>query len=404
MPRYSAPLSMGFSCVAHSYSHLFAPIFYIAVLALEPELGLSHGEAVSLILVSNILFGVMAPLSGWLGDRWNAVGMMTLFFLGTGGGMVMTGLADTPFAIGFWLAATGLFGSIYHPVGMAWLVRNAVNRGMALGLNGMFGGFGPAAAALMSGALIDLFGWRAAFILPGALIVLTGVVFCGLVLRGDIVEIKADRRMEAQPSRQDTVRVAMVLVLTMICNGMIYQATQAGLPKVFSLRVADFAASGAFGISVLIAIVYGIAGVLQVASGRMADRYSLKAVYQLAFLAQVPLLVIASQISGPLLVVVAILMVTANVGSLPAENCLVARYAPSHRRGLFYGLKFVFAIGIASGLGVKLEGALFDASGDFFWLFVALASLAAAAAAIGFLLPSEPARQPARPISAGAAE
>ncbi len=99
-----------------------------------------------------------------------------------------------------------------------------------------------------------------------------------------------------------------------------------------------------------------------------------------------------------LLVVIAILMVTANVGSLPAENCLVARYSPSHRRGLFYGLKFVFAIGVASGLGVKLEGALFDASGDFFWLFVVLASLAAAASAIGFLLPGEPSKQPARPL------
>lgn len=404
MSRYSAPLSMGFSCVAHSYSHLFAPIFYIAVLALEPELGLSHGEAVSLILVSNILFGVMAPLAGWLGDRWSAVGMMTAFFLGTGGGMVLTGLADTPFAIAFWLATTGLFGSIYHPVGMSWLVRNALNRGMALGVNGMFGGFGPAAAALMSGALIDLFGWRAAFILPGALIIATGVVFCALVLRGEIVESKTDRRVEPPVSRQDTIRVILVLMVTMICNGMIYQATQAGLPKVFSLRVADFAAGGAFGISVMVAIVYGTAGVLQIISGRLADRYSLKTVYQLAFLCQVPLLVLASQLGGPLLVVVAVLMVTANVGSLPAENCLVARYSPSHRRGLFYGLKFVFAIGVASGLGVKLEGALFDASGDFFWLFVVLASLAAAASAIGFLLPGEPSRQPARPLPVGAAE
>jgi MFS family permease len=330
--------------------------------------------------------------------------MMTLFFLGTGGGMVLAGIADTPFAIAFWLAATGLFGSIYHPVGMAWLVRNAINRGTALGVNGMFGGFGPAAAALMSGALIDLFGWRAAFVLPGALIIVTGFVFWGLVLRGDIVESRADRRAEPPVSRQDTIRVILVLALTMICNGMIYQATQAGLPKVFSLRVADFAASGAFGISVLVAIVYGAAGVLQIASGHLADRYPLKAVYQLAFLVQVPLLLLASHLGGPLLVVVALLMVTANAGSLPAENCLVARYAPSHRRGLFYGLKFVFAIGIASGFGVKLEGALFDASGDFFWLFAVLAGLAAAAAAIGFLLPGEPSKRPVRPTTVGAAE
>ena len=39
---------------------------------------------------------------------------------------------DLGLAIG--LTAIGLFGSIYHPVGVAWLVRNAENRG-----------FGPAA-------------------------------------------------------------------------------------------------------------------------------------------------------------------------------------------------------------------------------------------------------------------
>jgi len=402
MSRYSAPLAMGFSCVAHSYSHLFAPIFYVAVLALEPELGLSHGEAVSLILVCNILFGVVAPLAGWLGDRWSAVGMMTLFFLGTGGGMILTGLAGTPFLIAFWLAATGLFGSIYHPVGMAWLVRNAVNRGMALGINGMFGGFGPAAAALMSGVLIDWLGWRAAFIVPGAAIIATGLVFWGLVMRGDIIESKADIRAEPPVSRKDAIRVGIVLLLTMVCNGMIYQATQAGLPKLFSIRVADFASDGAFGISALVATAYGIAGVLQIFSGRLADRYPLKTVYQIAFLLQVPLLLLASQVSGPTVVLVAILMVTANVGSLPAENCLVARYSPSHRRGLAYGLKFVFAIGIASGFGVKLEGLLFDASGNFVWLFTVLAALAAGAAAIGFLLPGEPKRQPAPPVPVAA--
>jgi len=56
----------------------------------------------------------------------------------------------------------------------------------------------------------------------------------------------------------------------------------------------------------------------------------------------------------------------------------------------------------ASGFGVKLEGALFDATGDFLWLFTVLAALAATAAAIGFLLPGEPRRQPAPPVSVAA--
>ena len=51
-----------------------------------------------------------------------------------------------------------------------------------------------------------------------------------------------------------------------------------------------------------------------------------------------------------------------------------------------------------SGLGVVLEGALYDLTGGFFWLFAILAALAAVAVATGLLLPSErpqPAAAPA---------
>ena len=388
MSDRSAKLSMGFSFAAHSYSHLCGPIFYIAVLVMGPELGLTYGEAVALILVGNILLGLAAPLAGWLGDRWSAVGMIGLFFLGTGGGMIMVGLAQTPFMIGFWLAVTGLFASIYHPVGMAWLVRNAINRGTALGLNGMFGGFGPSAAALMTGALIEAFGWRAAFIVPGSVVAATGLVFYFLVARGMIVESRSDMRVDPPASRSDTIRVMGVLALTMICNGLIYQATQAGLPKLFSVRVTDFADHGAFAISALVATVYAIAGVMQILAGWLADRYPLKTVYQLSFVVQALLLFPAAYFTGPAMVVIGILMVTANSGTLPAENSLVARYAPAHRRGLAYGLKFVIALGL-SGFGVKLEGMIFDATGGFFWLFIVLGALAATAAAIALFLPDE---------------
>ncbi len=144
----SARLSLTFSCVGHSCSHLFAPIFYVVALSLEDDLSLSHGDVISLIVVGNILFGVAAPLAGWFGDKWSSTGMMSVFFLGTGAGMMLTGMASTPLMIGLALAVTGLFSSIYHPVGIAWLVRHAVNRGTALGINGVFGSFGPAIAVL----------------------------------------------------------------------------------------------------------------------------------------------------------------------------------------------------------------------------------------------------------------
>jgi hypothetical protein len=107
---------------------------------------------------------------------------------------------------------------------------------------------------------------------------------------------------------------------------------------------------------------------------------------------------LASSLAGSALVAIAIMMVTLNVGALPAENGLVARYSPSGRRGLAFGLKFILAFGI-SGLGVQLEGTLYDLTGGFHWLFMVLAALATVGFAGACLLPGERA-----PVASAAAE
>ena len=385
----SGRLALGFSCLGHLFSHLFAPIFFVVALTLEGDWGLSYGDVVSLVVAGTMLFGIAAPLAGWLGDRWSFTAMVGVFFLGTGGAMMLTGLAQTPTQIMLALAATGVFASIYHPVGIAWLVRSAKARGLALGINGVFGGVGPAVAAFSAGVLTDLISWRAAFIVPGALVMLTGVVFWIMVARGRIVETRVDRRPEPPASRQDTRRAFAMLAVSLLCTGLIYQATQAGLPKVFSVGLGGAAEDGGvLGISTLVAMVYLLAGGLQVVAGHLADHYPLKHVYTVCFILQMPFLVLAGLAGGPLLVLAAAVMVSFNVGALPAENSLVARYAPSNWRALAFGLKFILAFGV-SGLGVKLEGAVFDATGGFLWLFVILACIAAVGTAATLLLPAE---------------
>lgn len=397
MDQRSARMSLGFAYIGHTYAHLFPPIFYVVVLGLERDLPLSHGEAISLIVVGNVLYGLLAPVAGWLSDRWSAVGMVGVFFFGLGAAMVLTGFAGSPSAIALGLGVCGVFGAIYHPVGMAWLVRNAVNRGTALGIAGMFGGMGPAIAAPMAGVLMAAAGWRAAFVVPGVLILATALLFLVLVRLGMVVETKQDRVPEGSAGRHEMVRAFIVLALTMLCTGFIYNATQPALPKLFSERLGDMT-SGILGVSLMVSAVYFVAGILQVVAGRLADRYPLRLVYLLSFVFQVPLLLLAADMGGSVLFVAAIAMVTFNVGSLPAENALVARYAPSHWRGLVFGLKFVIGFGFA-GTGVLLEGMLYDLTGDFHWLFVVLAGFAAIAAAISLALPGQ-----ARPAPSGATE
>ena len=388
MSNTNARLSLGFSCVGHTYSHLFGPIFYVAALSLEKDLSLTHGGVVALIVVGNVLFGLAAPLAGWLSDRWSATGMIGVFFIGTGASMVMTGLSETGLGIAFWLAATGTFASIYHPVGLAWLIRNAVNKGTALGFNGLFGGLGPAIAALSAGALIEIYGWQAAFIVPGAVVVATGGLYWGMIARGLIVETKTDLNPMTPVAGSDRIRVFVVLAVTMLGTGLIYQATQAAVPKLFTERLVDWTGGSVMGVSSVVAAVYVAGGLMQIVGGRLADIYPLKTVYLCAFLLQVPFLFLAGILGGPVLVVVVLFMVSINTGSMPTENVLVARYAPSRWRSLAFGLKFVLALGI-SGLGVLLEGTFYDLTSGFYWVFTLLAAIAFVSLAIASLLPSE---------------
>jgi len=384
----SSRLSLGFSCVGHTYSHLFAPIFFVVALMLEAEFNLSHGEVVSLIVVGNVLFGLGAPVAGWISDKWSASGMIAVYFFGVGAGMMLTGLATSPFQLLAFLTVTGLFGSIYHPVGFAWLVSQVEKRGAALGLNGVFGTIGPSVAALSAGVLTDLISWRAAFIVPGVLVFLTGVVFLALRHRGVIHDAGIERGVEHTATKRDVMRTILVLAVTMLCTGLIYQTTSPALPKVFSERLSDFAGEGVFGIGAMVAMVYVVAGAVQLVAGRMCDKYSLKLIYILAFISQIPFLILAAGLGGGGLMFAMLVLVSANQAALPVENTLIARYAPKDWRALAFGLKFILAFGVSS-LGVLMEGMIYDLTGGFYWLFIVMACIATVGLVVGWLLPSE---------------
>ena len=64
------------------------------------------------------------------------------FFFGAGAMTILTGFAKTPLMFAVGLSGIGIFASIYHPVGMSWLVSRTSKTGTALGFNGLFGSIG----------------------------------------------------------------------------------------------------------------------------------------------------------------------------------------------------------------------------------------------------------------------
>ena len=400
MNLLSARLAQGFSLVGHAYMHLLVALFLTIVLALEREWGTPYAQLISLWTAGAFLVGALAPLAGYLGDRWSAPGMMAVFFIGAGAATIACGFTHDALSLGIALAALGAFASIYHPVGMAWLVRTAVNRGMALGIFGVFGSAGVALAGMVAAGLIDFVSWRAAFIVPGIVAMATGLALVLCMATGMVSDGKVDRAPQVDASRADMVRAFVVLSVTVFLGGLIYQGTQVAMPKALAVRVADLAGSGTLGAGLLFTAIYFVSGVLQLAGGWLVDRYPLKWVYLWTYVFQVPLLFIAASAVGIPFVAAAMLSVILNVGSLPAENCLMARYTPARWRSSAFGAKFVLSLGV-SPVAVQMVAWIQGATGGFFLLF---AGLTAAAAVVVLAIIALPADRPVAAPAVGAAE
>lgn len=397
-PSTSTRLALGFSCAGHTFAHLLMLLYPTVVLSLELAWDLPFEELIALMLVGQVLFGVGAVPAGWLGDRWSVPGMMVVFFIGTGAAAIATGLADGPFELAVGLAAIGLFAAIYHPVGIAWVARNPVNRGKALGINGIFGSAGTAGGAVVAGTLATGYGWQWAFFVPGVLCVAFGILLLALILGGQVRDDAhgAGRSAPSESSRGDMMRGGLVLLVTIACSGLIYQTTSFAMPKLFEQRLEGLVDTSA-GVGALVSGVYLVSASAQIFGGWLADRYDLRRVYFVCWLLQIPVLAVAISLAGPVLIPVATLMVLVNTTAVPAENSLFARYTPPAWRGTAFGVKFLVSLGVAA-VSVPLVGEMYRAFQEFGPLLATLAAAAALGTAAALLLPSvrrAPAAQPA---------
>jgi MFS transporter, FSR family, fosmidomycin resistance protein len=392
MNQRSARLALTFSSVGHFFAHLLMLLYPTIVLVLESRWGMSYGDLLSLSLGGFVLFGLGALPAGWLGDRWSAEGMMVVFFVGTGGSAIATGLTNGPVALALGLAAIGLFGSIYHPVGTAWLVRNTRNRGRALGVNGIAGSIGLATAAFVAGALAQVIGWRAAFIIPGSLCAATGVALLCCV-RNASMGAQIDRQPEPVASRNDVVRTFIVLSFTMLADGTISQAIVVALPKAFAAGLTGLTDGGTLDAGGFVTLVFLVAATAQLVGGWLADRFAMKAVYILAWAVQVPLFCVAVQARDVPLLGAMMAVNYLAVLAVPAENALLARYTSAKWRATAYGAKFLLALGVST-IGVKLVAVIYDDVGSFGPLWLTLAGCAAFVAIAGLFLPGSLRRIP----------
>jgi len=382
--------------LAHAYDHFFLLIFPTAVLALGPAWGMSYGEALAFGTAAFVTFGLGTLPVGWLGDRWSRTHLMTIFFVGLGASSILTGLAQGPLTLVLGLGLLGLFASIYHPVGTALVVQSADRAGRALGINGVFGNLGVAAAGLVTGAIAQFIGWRAAFVLPGVIAILTGLLFARYgrpAADGGAARPATKPKVALDAGGQ--VRMFAVIGIASLFGGIVFHGTTIALPKIFELRLADVVDSLAT-IGLLVSCVFAIAAVAQIVIGHLLDRIGARPLLPAVALLQALCLVAAIDLWGWGMLVIALPMMLFVFGEIPIASWLVGRYVAAGWQSRVFALQYVLSLGV-SALVVPMIAVLYEATGGFAAFFMVLAAAAAVVAAAALMLPRvrpAPAQQP----------
>lgn len=387
-----------FAAAGHFAHHVLTGLFLTLAIVLERMWEKPYAEIITLWTIGAMLIGLGAPAAGWLADRFGHARMMAVFYLGIGLSSVAAGFVAGPSGMALALAAIGLFGALYHPVGMAWVSMAAPVeiRGRAMGWLGIAGSFGVALAAAIAGGLVAIAGWRAALIVPGVLTVAGGVMLLMAMAAGRIATAAASGprgATAAEPDRRAPVGVLVVLAVTFTLGSIVYQAFQTALPKWLSDTLAlDAGEAAQLGLVVGATLLLGSVG--QLVGGRLADRLPFKWLYVATFALKLAPLALAALIGGPGAVLLAAIIGFTFDMSAPVENLLLARYSSGRRRGLAFGLKF--AMGFAAApIGVNLVAWTYaEGASGAPMLFAILAALTVAMLAAALLLPREEAARP----------
>ena len=405
--------------VGHFLDHMFTLIFAtVAALALSREWGLGYGDLLKYATPGFFAFGVFAYPAGWLADKWSREGMMVVFFVGIGLVAILTGFAQNPLQLGTGLFVIGMFAAIYHPVGLAIVVARWKNTGMRIAVNGVWGNFGVASAALITGYFIDNGGWRAAFIAPGIFSIAVGLLYAWL-RRREIVSDMGTTKAAPDPASAVLrpgyagmlLRVSAIVFLTTAISSIIFQSTTFALPKIFDERLQGIGATLAAGLTALgvpgradvatvigslAFIVFAVASMAQLVVGSLLDRFGPRTVFmtvsaiQLVFFAAMP------SVQNWAALAVALGFMLGAFGQIPINDYMIGRMADGPSRARVYAIRYVVSFTVLAA-ALPLIAFVYDG-----WGFDALFRILAATALVIFLTVSLLPRQIPAPVPVSA--
>src|ERR1051326_6252277 len=328
--RPSAPLPvLFFASAAHGMNHVLLTLYLTLVLVLTQVWHLPYNELIALWTFGATLVGFGAPLAGWLADKIGETKVLALCFLGLGTSSILCGFAQNTFQLEVALALLGLSGSIYHPVGISWVVKHATVRGRAIAVTGVAGSIGVALGPIVAAGLASLWSWRAAFILPGAITIGLGASLLAFHLAGRILDRGEDHAPPSHaPSRADMTRAFAVMAFTISATFVVYSAFGTALPKLVQASIGA-GRGGLFAVGLIAGAIQLLGASAQFVGGHLADRGQAKRTYLLAFLALSAMFPLVAFTQGWGVAAAAIAVVFLFESIAPVETMFLARYTPA---------------------------------------------------------------------------
>lgn len=346
--------------LGHAMDHWVLVVFLYTVSVIAGVWGTDWKELTPYAFGSLFMFGAGSIVSGKLGDQWGRRAMMIIFFAGLGVSSLVIALTSTPWQIGIAMTVMGAFASIYHPVGIPMLVQNAEKPGFTIGVNGLVGNLGIAIGASVSVWLATRLGWQMAYVVPGVICLAAAVAFAVLVPQETAAPAKRKPKMlDLPPSVM--AKVFIIMTLTAMSGSIVFSFTTNGSGEMLKAGVAALAGDPWL-LGVAVFMIFAVGSLAQLVVGSMIDRYPLKRIYLPIILCQISLFILASQVSGWALVVVAIAYMIFVFGAIPFTDAMIVRYIDDRMRSRVTGTRL--AIGFTgSSLVTALLGPSVKAAG-----------------------------------------
>ena len=370
--------------IGHFLDHFMMLIFAKAAFDAGRHFGLSYDEIIIYGTLGLFLFGAAAPLAGWLADKYSRSLIIIIYPFGVSLGAFLCFLSSSPIMLGFSIGVIGFFAAIFHPVGIAMLIRDSNKVGIRLGVNGVWGNMGVAAAPVLTGFIILNSNWQLSFLVPSLICLIFGIA----QLRGfkeiDIKEEKTKQKI-SNGLVEGWKIVLLSLTMTTLAGGFIFGSLTFLMPRIFEVNLSgisvDIAITG-----LLAGIVYAIASLSQVGVGYLIDRYSPKIILGFVGIGQFFLIYLSSLYIDYALFFVMLMAMFFVFGQVPITDAILVRYVDDQWRARILSVKFL--INLCAGASVLPLVSLFLGYGyTFSDLLTILSCLAIFVVISAYMLP-----------------